>query len=93
LRLGSESGLSDNSSVTATISEVQKDLPKLIQGLDKSGDLFILDGTQVVAKLASVVPPATSFSLRDIQPASVGAILAPIKAAGDDLLGEMLERE
>jgi hypothetical protein len=39
----------------------------------------------------TVLGPATRNSLRDIQPASVGAILRPYPSKDDDLMEEMLD--
>lgn len=77
---------------TVSIPEAQRDLPKLIQNLDGNGGFLIQDGGKIVARVDSVANPAARHSLRDIQPASVGALLKPLAFSEMDLLGEMLDQ-
>ena len=48
---------------------------------------MITDQDKPVARLTAAAPRP---SLRDLKPASIGAVLRPFPAADDDLLAEML---
>jgi len=73
---------------TVTLDEAKQRLPELVRNLAREGEWLITDADQPVARL-SLVTPRTS--LRQIEPASVGAVLRPFPASEDDTLGEMLD--
>jgi antitoxin (DNA-binding transcriptional repressor) of toxin-antitoxin stability system len=76
---------------TVTLAEAQKHLQELVRDLPREGDLLITDADKPVARLSPVTSATVRVSLRDIKPASVGAVLRPFPAAEDDTLGEMLD--
>ncbi len=73
---------------TVSIPEAQRDLPKLIRGLNDGGAFVIMDGGKAVARVDSIKADEVKGSLRDIQPSSVGALLTPLDFT-EDLMAEM----
>ncbi|MCI0534593.1 MAG: type II toxin-antitoxin system Phd/YefM family antitoxin [Verrucomicrobiales bacterium] len=73
---------------TVTLAEAQQHLTELVRDLARQGEWVITDADKPVARLA---PVSTPTSLRDLKPASVGAVLRPFPSAEDDVLGEMLD--
>ena len=73
---------------TVTLTEAQKHLAELVHDLPREGEMVITDNDKPVAILS---PPIGRTSLRDLQPASVGAVLRAFPSADDDTLGEMLD--
>jgi len=69
------------------LTEAQKNLVELVHDLPPEGELVITDDNKAVAKLSRV---SERTSLRDLKPASVGAVLRPFPSQDDDTLGEML---
>lgn len=77
---------------TVTLSEARQNLVELVQDLARQGEWLITDQDRPVARLVPVTAEMTGrASLRDIKPASVGAILQPFPSPDDDTLGEMLD--
>jgi antitoxin (DNA-binding transcriptional repressor) of toxin-antitoxin stability system len=74
---------------TVRLDEAQSRLPELVDSLADGNEILITRDDQPVAKLTGAAEPNVSTSLRDIQPASIGALLRPIFMDDDDLLGEM----
>lgn len=74
-----------------TLSEAQQHLTELVQDLAREGELLITDNNRPVARLSAVTSTTGQASLRDLEPASVGAVLQPFPSPDDDTLGEMLD--
>ena len=74
---------------TVQVTDAQRDLPELIDSAAAGEEIIITRNDRPVARL--VRPTASSTSLRDIQPTSVGAVLE-FGTADVDLLDEMLDR-
>jgi antitoxin (DNA-binding transcriptional repressor) of toxin-antitoxin stability system len=76
--------------LTIRIKDAQSHLSELVDSLAAGGEeIVITRDDKPVAKLtASTAVPPTQTSLRDLQPASVGAVLRPL-SVDDDLLNEM----
>jgi len=74
-----------------TLSEAQRHLVELVRDLAREGELLITDDNRPIAKLSPVTSETSRTSLRDLQPASVGAVLRPFPSPEDDTLGEMLD--
>jgi len=74
---------------TVTLDEAQRRLPDLVRRLEQEGEMLITDADHPVARLSR---PSDRPSLRDLKPASVGAVLRPLSLPDDDLLGEMLDK-
>jgi antitoxin (DNA-binding transcriptional repressor) of toxin-antitoxin stability system len=72
---------------TVTLDEAQRILPELVRQLPLEGEVVITQGSHPVARLTAASPRP---SLRQISPASLGAVLRPFPSPEDDLLGEML---
>ena len=72
---------------TVTLDDAQRQLSELVRNLPQEGEFVITLENRPVARLTLAVPRP---SLRDLKPTSVGAVLRPYPAPGDDLLGEML---
>jgi antitoxin (DNA-binding transcriptional repressor) of toxin-antitoxin stability system len=73
---------------TVTLSEAQEHLTALVRGIAREGELLITDADIPVAMLSPVTQPT---SLRDLRPASVGAILRPFPSPQDDTLFELCQ--
>jgi antitoxin (DNA-binding transcriptional repressor) of toxin-antitoxin stability system len=73
-----------------TLSEAQQHLVELFHDLAPQGELLITDNNRPVARLLAVTSTAGRASLRDLKPASVGAVLQPFPSPEDDTLAEML---
>jgi antitoxin (DNA-binding transcriptional repressor) of toxin-antitoxin stability system len=74
-----------------TLSEAQQHLVELVHDLARQGELLITDNDRPVARLTAVAPTTGRASLRDLKPASVGAVLKPFPCFTDDTLGEMID--
>ena len=72
---------------SVSLDEAQRHLAELVGQLPREGEFLITQQDKPVARLTSATPRP---SLRQLQPASVGAVLRPFPSAEDDLLGEML---
>jgi prevent-host-death family protein len=73
-----------------TLSEAQQHLAELVHDLARQGELLITDNNRPVARLSPVTSETGRTSLRDLRPASVGAVLRPFPSPEDDTLGELL---
>jgi prevent-host-death family protein len=73
---------------TVTLVEAQRSPPDLVRQLAQEGEVLITDADRPVARLT---PASPRPSLRELKPASVGAVLRPFPSTDDDLLGEMLD--
>ena len=71
---------------TVTLDHAQRHLAELVRDLATEREVVITAGDKPVARLVSA---AARPSLREIMPASVGAVLRPFPSPDDDLLGEM----
>ncbi len=73
-----------------TLSEAQQHRVDLVHDLARQGELLITDNDRPVARFSAVTSTTGRASLRDLKPASVGAVLQPFPSPEDDTLGEML---
>jgi prevent-host-death family protein len=67
------------------LAEAQSRLAELIRSLVPGEQIVITSGDKPVAKLTPAEP---CFSLRDLKPVSIGALLRPFPHPDDDLLEE-----
>jgi len=78
---------------TIQLDEAQSRLAELVDSVVSGEDVLITRDDKPVARLTAPAPlpdaRTCSPSLRDLRPASVGAVLRPLSPS-DDLLDEML---
>jgi antitoxin (DNA-binding transcriptional repressor) of toxin-antitoxin stability system len=72
------------------LSEAQQHLVELVHDLARQGEVLITHDNRPVARLSPVTAVGHT-SLRDLKPASVGAVLRPFPVPDDDVLDEMLD--
>ena len=77
------------------LADAQSRLPALVDAVARGEEVIITRDDVPVARLTSATatntPPVKRHSLREHQPASLGAVLHAPDSNGKDLLAEMLD--